>query len=276
MEDDIKVGELAQRTGVSVRTLHFYEEIGLLTPHRRTAAGHRIYSSREISRLLQIRSLVQLGFSLEEVRECLQSSRFSPTHVLQLHLSRLDETMEQQRRLRRRLRDLVRQMETQPGPTADDFLKAIEEMTMLEKHYTPEQLSQLRARARDVGPDRIQQVEGEWRELLGLVRQEMDKGTDPLSEPVARLAQWWQSLVNEFTGGDAGITASLGNLYREDHTAVAEAHGDAVPTPEIFAYIQPALASLGGGSANAPTGELASSAENGIDQKGADEEGADE
>ncbi|MCH9647561.1 MAG: MerR family transcriptional regulator [Deltaproteobacteria bacterium] len=255
MEEEVKVGELAQRSGVSVRTLHFYEEVGLLEPSRRTAAGHRVYGLREISRLQQIRSLVQLGFSLEEVSECLRSTRFSPIQLLQLHLSRLEEDLERQRRLRQRLQDLVRHMEAQPGPTANDFLKAIKEMTMLEKHYTPEQLSKLKARAQEVGPERIQQVEGEWRKLLGRVRQEMAKGTDPLAEPILELAKWWQSLVSEFTGGDTGITASLGNLYREDHAAVAEAHGDGVPTPEIFAYMQPALASLGSGSAGAASAD---------------------
>lgn len=51
----LKVGELARRTGLSVRTLHHYDEIGLLSPARRTATGHRLYGRDEIRRLQQIR-----------------------------------------------------------------------------------------------------------------------------------------------------------------------------------------------------------------------------
>ena len=64
----MKVGELAKRTGVSVRTLHYYDEIGLLSPSHRSEAGYRLYSAEDIARLQQIKSLRQLGFRLEEIR----------------------------------------------------------------------------------------------------------------------------------------------------------------------------------------------------------------
>lgn len=63
-----KVGELAEQTGLSVRTLHYYDEIGLLTPSQRTASGHRLYAPGDVIRLQQIKSLRQLGFPLEEIR----------------------------------------------------------------------------------------------------------------------------------------------------------------------------------------------------------------
>lgn len=64
-----KVGDLAGRTGLSVRTLHHYDEIGLLSPSGRTGSGHRLYSAEDVLRLQRIRSLRALGFSLEEIRE---------------------------------------------------------------------------------------------------------------------------------------------------------------------------------------------------------------
>ena len=57
----IKIGELAKRAGVSVRTLHYYEEIGLLMPASRTEAGHRKYGRQAIERLQQVKSLQHLG-----------------------------------------------------------------------------------------------------------------------------------------------------------------------------------------------------------------------
>src|SRR3990170_1630005 len=87
----MKVGELAKRTGVSVRTLHYYEEIGLLTPSGRSKAGHRLYGADDIVRLQQIRSLRQLGFSLDEIGDCLRRPDFSPLHVIELNMTQLGE-----------------------------------------------------------------------------------------------------------------------------------------------------------------------------------------
>jgi DNA-binding transcriptional MerR regulator len=73
----LRVGELAERAGVSVRTLHHYEAIGLLVPSARTDAGHRRYARSDIARLARIRALTALGFSLDEVRVCLDDEAWS-------------------------------------------------------------------------------------------------------------------------------------------------------------------------------------------------------
>jgi DNA-binding transcriptional MerR regulator len=62
-----KVGDLAAASGVTVRTLHYYEEIGLLVP-KRTEAGHRIYSTEDVERLSQICVLRRMGASAERGR----------------------------------------------------------------------------------------------------------------------------------------------------------------------------------------------------------------
>ncbi|MDY6941143.1 MAG: MerR family transcriptional regulator, partial [Cyanobacteriota bacterium] len=77
----------------SIRTLHYYDEIHLLCPSHRTPAGHRLYGEAEIARLQQILSLRQLGFSLDEIRECLESPDFSLPKVIDLHRDRLREQM---------------------------------------------------------------------------------------------------------------------------------------------------------------------------------------
>ncbi len=77
----LKVGELAKRTGLTVRTLHHYDEIGLLKPSLKTESGHRLYTAVDVARLQQVLSLRQLGFSLEQVRDCLDRPGFSPREV---------------------------------------------------------------------------------------------------------------------------------------------------------------------------------------------------
>src|SRR6516225_4375898 len=79
--ESMKVGDLAKRTGLSVRTLHYYDEIGLLQPRNLTTSGHRVYGAGELARLQRIKSLRQLGFSLDEIRACLDAPDFSARRV---------------------------------------------------------------------------------------------------------------------------------------------------------------------------------------------------
>lgn len=90
----LKVGDLATRADSSVRALHYYEELGLPVPSHRTTYGHRLYTGEDVVRLQQIKSLRALGFSLEEVRECLRSPRYSPINVIEDHAARAREQLD--------------------------------------------------------------------------------------------------------------------------------------------------------------------------------------
>lgn len=140
----LKVGELAKRTGLTVRTLHHYDEIGLLKPSLHTDAGYRLYTAADVARLQQVLSLRQLGFSLEEVRACLDRPDFSPLEVIRLHVAHLREQIELQRKLCERLEALAEHFRTAEDVSADEFLYTIEVMTMMEKYYTPEQMESFR------------------------------------------------------------------------------------------------------------------------------------
>jgi DNA-binding transcriptional MerR regulator len=67
MSEALKVGEVARRTGLTLRTLHHYDEIGLLKPSLHTGASYRLYTDRDMGRLLHVVSLRQLGLSLEDL-----------------------------------------------------------------------------------------------------------------------------------------------------------------------------------------------------------------
>ena len=106
-ESLLKVGELARRTGLTVRTLHHYDNVGLLSPSCRTESGHRLYTSDDIARLQQVMSLRQFGLSLDEVRDCLGRPDFSPQRVIELHLERLRQQIAHQQQLCGRLEALA-------------------------------------------------------------------------------------------------------------------------------------------------------------------------
>lgn len=237
-----KVGELAERTGVSVRGLHHYEEIGLLVPSGRTESGHRLYADGDVLRLQQIASLRSLGFSLGEIRDCLDTPGFTPARVIRLHIARLRERIELEKTLCDRLEAVaVRLAATEDSAgtvSAGEFVETVMEVTKMseriEKYYTPEQREQLERRKQEVGEQRIREVEAEWPVLMEQVRAEMEAGTDPADERVQALARRWTGLVEEFTGGDAGIARSAGNMWRQEENI----HGmNTAPMREMMAYI---------------------------------------
>src|SRR5580658_6065661 len=149
-----KVGELAERTGLTIRTLHHYDAIGLLSPSGRTeslhGSGHRLYTAPDVARLHQILSLKQLGFTLEEIGEYLTRADYDPRQVVRLHLEKVRRQTGELARLGDRLQTLAETLDRADAVSAETFLVTIEAMTMLEKYYTPEQLEQLKDRKEQV------------------------------------------------------------------------------------------------------------------------------
>ncbi len=245
MNDMRKVGELAKRTGLTVRTLHHYDEIGLLRPGGRTPTGHRLYGRAEVERLQQIASLRHLGLSLEEIAECLARPEYSLERVLDLHVERMERQIARQERLRDRVRSLRDRLRAAEAVSVDEITKTIEVTMSYEKYYTPEQLEQLAVRREAVGETRIQKVQEEWQELFAAYEKAMAAGLDPASEDVKALARKSAALISEFTGGDPGIAQSLGNLYRgEGPVNVMSSHGMSM-APGLWEYMGKARAALG-------------------------------
>jgi DNA-binding transcriptional MerR regulator len=237
--DGWKVGELARETGLTVRTLHHYDEIGLLRPSRRTAKGHRLYGEADVARLQQVTSLRQLGFALEEIRDLLDRRGITPREVVRLHLARVREQIDRQRTLYQRLEHISRQLEAAETLSADELIQTIEATTMYDKYYTPEQREELNARAAAIGEERIRQSQVDWQVLMDEVRAELDRGTDPADPRVQSLAARWKALIEEFTGGNPGIARSVGRMWQEE----TDIHGvDTAGMREMMGYIQRAWA----------------------------------
>ncbi len=74
MAGTIHIGEVAERTSLSLRTLRHYDEIGLVSPSDRTSGGFRLYTDADVERLLLIRRMKPLGFSLDQMGEVLAAA----------------------------------------------------------------------------------------------------------------------------------------------------------------------------------------------------------
>ena len=108
-----RIGDVAAATGLSVRTLHHYDDIGLLVAAGRSVAGHRLYSDADVERLSRICLLRNLGLSLADVARILDDDAWDLHATLATHLRQLDARVQAESRLRSRLIGLV--AATTPG-----------------------------------------------------------------------------------------------------------------------------------------------------------------
>lgn len=107
-----KVKEVADMVGTSVRTLHHYDQIGLLKPESVTTAGYRLYADHHLERLQQILFFKELGFSLHEIKEILDSPGFDRKRAL---LVQKDLLLMQKDRLERIIRSVEKTLESMEG-----------------------------------------------------------------------------------------------------------------------------------------------------------------
>ena len=233
----MKVGALARRTGLTVRTLHHYDEIGLLRPSGRTPSGHRLYGIEEVRRLQRITSLRQIGLTLEDIRRCLEHPEYGLVQVLEMQRERLERQIERQTVLLDEISRLIQRVHDGDAQDIDDFTGAIRMTMEYEKYYSPEQMEQLKARAETVGAERMLEVQREWQQLFAAFAKAMEDGLDPTAPEVRILSTRYDALIEEFTGGDAGIMESLGQMYRQEGgPQVLERHGMEMPSG-LWEYI---------------------------------------
>ena len=130
--ESLKVGEVAGRAGLSVRTLRHYDQIGLLRPSGRSDGGHRLYGPDDVRRLYRICLLRRLGLSLTEIGQALDEPGWDLERTMRRHLDLLDQRLVVSSQLRHRLAAMVTALDHDQAPATREFLDALEEMTMLD------------------------------------------------------------------------------------------------------------------------------------------------
>ena len=238
-ETPLQIGAVAQLTGLTVRTLHHYDEIGLLVPSERTEAGYRLYGDGDLRRLYRILALRGMGFPLEEIASTLVREGEDPRPAVRRHLERVDRQLRLAEQLRRRLTRILDVLDRVDEPSGDLFIEAIEVMTRMETYYTPEQLEQLQERADALGEDGMVRAQEDWARLIAEVEAERVAGTDPADPRLDPLVARWTALIEQFTGGDPGIKASLQRMY---DTEGPEQASRGAMNAETMAYAGEAMA----------------------------------
>jgi DNA-binding transcriptional MerR regulator len=209
--------EFARMTGVTVRTLHHYDRVGLLRPAR-TAAGYRLYNARDFVRLQQIVTLKYIGFSLNQIKDLLDTSPLDLPAALRLQREVIARKRDEMDRTVKAIEEAERALSA--GGRLDEllFAKVCEVINMqnnwdwVKKYYTEEQLRDLSGRW---SPELQQRAERDWATLIKDVEAAVAEGVSPESERARKLADRWSALINEFTGGDPGIAENLRRLYAD-------------------------------------------------------------
>lgn len=223
----LKIGELAKRTGLTVRALHHYDAIGLLSPSARSDAGYRLYNEADIARLHRILALRRFGLALADIGTTLTRADLSLATVVARQIGLLTEQIQQAKALRSRLSQLQGQLADGQEPDLADWLTTLEHMTMYDKYFSQEELTQLPiyTQADDVEP--------EWQALVAQVQALMDAGTDPDDSQAQVLATQWMAMVRRDTGNNPILFAKL-NAMHEHESSVQERTGI---SPQMMTFI---------------------------------------
>jgi DNA-binding transcriptional MerR regulator len=207
----LKVGELASRSGLTVRTLHHYDSIGLLTPSARSDAGYRLYDRGDIARLHQIQALRRFGMALADIAAFLDSPDASLTAVIGRQIAALDRQMEDAARLRGQLSELQSQLLRGEEPELSAWLNTLELMNMHDKYFTKEE--QQRMQIFDRG--------AEWAARADELRQMVESGMPPTAPEAQELAVRWMAALHHDTGNDPVLAAKLDVMWTKEQAVRA-------------------------------------------------------
>ena len=160
------IGEMARRSGLTVRALHHYDALGLLHPSHRTDAGHRRYTDGDVARLRRLTSLRALRLPLDRIGALLDDPGADPVAELEAQEARVRAEIAHGEALLVRLRGLAGLLRNGHVASTDDLFHLIHLTTMYEKYYTPEQLAAIKQRGEALGPEGLRQSQEAWAALI--------------------------------------------------------------------------------------------------------------
>lgn len=223
----LKVGELAKRCGLTVRTLHHYDDIGLLKPSARSDTGYRLYDRHDIARLHQIQALRRFGLALADIGTYLDRPGTSLAALVEQQVHALDRQIRQAAQLRDRLMRLNAALQDGSEPDLADWLTTLEMMTVYDQYFSEDELARLPLYHLD------EAREAEWAALVADVGALMAQRVPPESDAAQALSQRWMTMLKRDTNNDPRLLAKL-NLMHVREPSMQHQSGI---SPELLAYV---------------------------------------
>ena len=226
----LKVGELAKRSGLTVRALHHYDSIGLLSPSARSDAGYRLYNRADIARLHQVQALRRFGMALSDIGSFLAGPGSDLPAIVDQQIAALTRQIGQADVLRSQLTKLKGQLGAGQEPDLAEWLSTLEQMTMYDKYLSKEQRDRLPFFN---GPS---ETVAQWDALAANIRAKMADNTPPTDPGAQALALQWMEMLVRDTGGDVALLVGLSQL--NEHEPASRKNG---VTPELSAWVMQAF-----------------------------------
>lgn len=246
-----RTGQFAKKAAVSVRTLHYYDQVGLLSPSHYSESGYRLYTDEDYPRLQQILALKYLGFSLEEIRYCLEKGPGRVKKALAIQKAMMQERKEHLEGIIQTIEETLARLDDHPQDW-EPIIQIIEVIQMNEKqewirkYFSDEQIQKLgelsaesyseadRQKIAEWGKDWSeadqQEANRKWGEIYDEAKRLADRHEDPAGAKAQALVGRWMALVNEFTRGDAGVTAGLSKFWEK----MGELPANQAPLPKVL------------------------------------------
>lgn len=211
----MKVKQMAALSGVSVRTLHHYDEIGLLVPDTLTEAGYRVYSDENVAKLQQILFFRELGFPLKKISELLKSPTFDRLEAFELQrnmlmakrvqLDTMIETIDKTLQFERGEREMTNEEKFK----GFDFGSNPYEQEARER-WGNEAVDKANKNVAGFGKDGQEEMNRIYFKLAEL------RQTDPASFEAQEAIGEWYTFLNKIGNYSLEAFASLGEMYVAD------------------------------------------------------------
>ncbi len=229
----LKVGELAARAGLTVRALHHYDSIGLLTPSARSDAGYRLYDRDDLARLHRIQALRKFGMALADIGAYLDSPGASPISIVARQIAALDLQIAETARMRDTLLMVHAQLSHGESPELATWLTTLEQMTMYDKYFSKAELQELPLY-------RNKDAQAEWKQLVAQVSEMMASGVPARDDAAKQLARHWMALLERDTGGNQALLSQLDSMHANEPSVQRETG----ISPHLKGYIMRAIAEV--------------------------------
>lgn len=226
----IKVGDLARSTGLTVRTLHHYDDIGLLKPSGRSDSGYRLYAEADVARLHAIQALRHLGLALAEIGPLLDGTEAAPQRVIEQQMHALDHQIRQATELRERLALMHGLLRRGSSPTMNDWVQTLSMMTTFGRYFEPGELKQILGAYAG--------VEHDWVHLQAEVRRYMDTGGGVDTWECQVLTRRWTMLMVRWMGGNYALMDRWGAMFRQESKVRGQG---GVPPTDMMEFMESAI-----------------------------------
>lgn len=215
----MKINEVAKLTGVTIRTLHYYDEIGLLKPSQITEAGYRLYDENALSMLQQILFFKELDFPLDEIKEIMDNPEFDITEALQYHKELLIKKRE---RINKLIKLVEKTLKGESNMSFKEFdmteienAKSKYAKEVKERWGETEAYLESEKKTCNYNKDQWYEINEESNTLLKAFAANIDKALD--SKEVQKLVKEWQDFITaRFYKCTNEILQGLGQIYVGD------------------------------------------------------------